>query len=1336
MALFHSNVLAPPLAQAGFWEERRQAVQGFTPSTPPPAPTPPLGPPFPDPSITGNRRGFSTLSPRVRARGTPIPAWLLEAIGPYGEVREISLTPSRGAAPQRLIILLQDAHEVLEAQTNLARILQQLIEQQDITLIGLEGAHGPFNLEPFRSFSHREAAKDVADDLLRRAYISGPEYVGITSPKRPLLWGVDDPAHYVTNVQAFKTTLPEEPPALAAHAALVKTLDTLKPQLYSPELAAFDAKSHAYHAGTLSLGDYVTWLGPHQIDQEALFRELSQWETAHFEALATTPEQRLLITLTRQAALLKKLFQHSLTPEEWTAYQRERESIRHLPQHLAILLGSDVKVQRFTGLKPETLLDFLDPFERFYRAADARNHALLTNLLAKMDELRTSSPSPSMGEGGVRVKQGIAVLVAGGFHTPVLQTLLRNRQINYVTVTPKLTKIEDGTHYLDVFTRTRTPLEQLLLGEKLFVNPERPLILKGHEMIPDLAVNGDLVRRFGVLRLIVSLVFRKISLKAIQEELDQLHSAGKLSDTVSIAIQKREAQDPEFVTVALTLNTQRLVLLATQGQHLFQKAQVHWAALKAHLGVTKWQFADAVQDYLVEQHLIQTAIVPARPSLQEHLHIRFAHVKSQVTTLAIGLKRKGLAGVWIPTNATIHSNRAPIQDVIQKKDYHVRAITPQTFSYDPSYTFNAVFEVDEPTTKQLPALDALGALWGAERLATLVCTPLATMGGLVLGVLLLITFHPSNLLRRERVHTLAFSARLPRFTLHNLVRTSLRPPVQKSVSPLRPPLLLITQTTQPIRRTLKNFSPAVLSWRPAVCLFLSVAIPVVWVAMLGFTSSESLQLLNQLSGLSDAFPIVFGNLGSSDTTRPSDIGRRVDIHQALQEFVAVLNALGTLYETDANRTVQLQAMKTWATAVEDAWTKAFQKDAKPPALTKLLDLFKKPAENLTKANRDRLKEIEEMISGSSVSEHWKEQLLQVLQRQTLLVSQGSVLWRMMELPASKWIVGAMVLLCDTQGNELRLAIVRTHTPRQAKIGIDPALRVKAAYRWRRLLMVCRILHEIDHVWASPRNGFPHWVDGALHEGRTELRVSRYVTDFLKHSQSPFANELRTWLTLHLFPRCFPASALKDPPTRLIRFLLEKFGPYSNERQAAKALLGYPGAPSLFDPEEEIMKALESQWPSLPLARALGDFLPPGRSYLDPREVFRIAFEPASSRVHSIVHELQFVGSWFDRELEHIDIEQMIRARENVRSPKKVKQILEAVGRTIYDQKLLYTWAEELEALPEEGGVDPVKVMRQKVRADVERLVQQEFSDMKSKRSSHISLPPMLDFSIAQMMGAL
>lgn len=65
------------------------------------------------------------------------------------------------------VFLIQDVHMNREAQLNMAAVLESLIEKKKVGFVGVEGAFGPLDYTPFRSFPDPSVAKEVADAFLK-----------------------------------------------------------------------------------------------------------------------------------------------------------------------------------------------------------------------------------------------------------------------------------------------------------------------------------------------------------------------------------------------------------------------------------------------------------------------------------------------------------------------------------------------------------------------------------------------------------------------------------------------------------------------------------------------------------------------------------------------------------------------------------------------------------------------------------------------------------------------------------------------------------------------------------------------------------------------------------------------------------------------------------------------------------------------------------------------------------------------------------------------------------------------------------------------------------------
>ncbi|MBV9079844.1 MAG: hypothetical protein JO102_01855, partial [Elusimicrobia bacterium] len=162
-----------------------------------------------------------------------------------------------------------------------------------------------------------------------------------------------------------------------------------------------------------------------------LLPKVKDLEKDVFSALAKTPEESELVALNERVALMEKLTRFSLSPEEWKEYRDSSGSPAEAASAASRLLGRTVKAD----------VD-LSPFEDFYRQADGRSEKIIDNIL-----------------GGAT---GPRALVVGGFHTAEIAARLRSREVSYLVVTPKLTKVDEstGSAYLSVFAQEKTPLDR------------------------------------------------------------------------------------------------------------------------------------------------------------------------------------------------------------------------------------------------------------------------------------------------------------------------------------------------------------------------------------------------------------------------------------------------------------------------------------------------------------------------------------------------------------------------------------------------------------------------------------------------------------------------------------------------------------------------------------------------------------------------------------------------------------------------------------------------------------------------------------------------------------
>jgi hypothetical protein len=447
----------------------------------------------------------------------------------YGTVRKLSLPT--GQSNGKTIFHIQDVHQNSDAQNNISRALQQLIKDEKIQLIALEGAFEPLNVERFRQFSHRDTVQTVADYFLDENKISGPIHAAFVSAKpMPPILGVDDPVRHRANVEAYRQSIPKQEELKRFVADRKKEMRSEKKRVFNPNLFQFDETVEAYQEGRLALGQYAKNL-IHHGPPHPKFNAVRDFTTALGMEKSMDFKQ---VEIDRKR-LVQRLIEKLSPPETQrllalgSAYRmghvRYGDFYRELSK-LCVSKGvslSDLKemdayiryVLLSDAIDPEVLFEELNQLEKdaFATLAVAASEKQMVNrsrYLNVMGKLVNFSLTPmdwaeylalkddgqtfmegrsfdlisfeafyseaqardrAMSDNLIKTAARTSVLVTGGFHSSGMAPRLTKAGFTVVSFVPKIEKIETekGSAYLGVFSREKTPLEKLFQGEKLFL---------------------------------------------------------------------------------------------------------------------------------------------------------------------------------------------------------------------------------------------------------------------------------------------------------------------------------------------------------------------------------------------------------------------------------------------------------------------------------------------------------------------------------------------------------------------------------------------------------------------------------------------------------------------------------------------------------------------------------------------------------------------------------------------------------------------------------------------------------------------------------------------------
>ncbi|MCB4755800.1 MAG: aldo/keto reductase [Elusimicrobia bacterium] len=185
------------------------------------------------------------------------------------------------------------------------------------------------------------------------------------------------------------------------------------------------------------------------IKSDTLLNDVARWEKGILDELAKTPKEKRLTEASTYLHLVGKLIKFELTPEEWAEYKNVR--------HPGASRDPGRQLNLDSGFRRKD--DRLASFESFYEEADLRSQLMLSSIFNLQSVICNL--------------QLCRILVTGGFHTPEIAQRLREKDIGYLIVAPKITRVDStsGSAYLSVFSREKTPLEKLFVGEELFLSP-------------------------------------------------------------------------------------------------------------------------------------------------------------------------------------------------------------------------------------------------------------------------------------------------------------------------------------------------------------------------------------------------------------------------------------------------------------------------------------------------------------------------------------------------------------------------------------------------------------------------------------------------------------------------------------------------------------------------------------------------------------------------------------------------------------------------------------------------------------------------------------------------
>ncbi len=384
------------------------------------------------------------------------------------------------------------------------RLDSRLRRNDDKIQVFVEGGFGNDSLSFLRQYGSTEQRKNIARSYLQKGLIHGEEYLDLISDHDFQLWGVEDKDLYRQALELYRGVASERGRFESYLDKIQNTIEVLKPRILNPVLLSFENSYEKYRKGETSFVVYADILmsqpikgrypnfkrlqklkalekkldrlkvsPKHQktileriirsskaLNYSDLMTEQKAMENEVFQSLAQTPDEQNLLRSVRTLYFYRKLFNFQLTPEEYAEFKKAGDSIKPLTGFLNLKIMEQKQFYEHAAFLEPGFDEIVTSAEAFYTLTLKRDEKFIENMLNQAEQQRVTAVGVRLEntEGGFRTDNRrqdplLSVLITGGYHTANLKSILRSKNISYISLRPQVLHETNQKRY-----------EQILLG--------------------------------------------------------------------------------------------------------------------------------------------------------------------------------------------------------------------------------------------------------------------------------------------------------------------------------------------------------------------------------------------------------------------------------------------------------------------------------------------------------------------------------------------------------------------------------------------------------------------------------------------------------------------------------------------------------------------------------------------------------------------------------------------------------------------------------------------------------------------------------------------------------
>ncbi len=396
--------------------------------------------------ILSNNTGYAAVKSSVGAGLVPA----LEG-HPQGVPLQFNIPADLGTLEEsfkgtsgKTIIYIQDAHDSLEAQENIAKLINHLVEKQGVKTVFEEGYEGPVPTDDYFDFIKDPKIKEkVSYFFLDKLRLGGAEYAHINRKKEFDLIGADNRKLRLENIRYYRRSAKRQKQTREGLQALSSEIQKLANQNFSKELKEWMKLKDRFEKNEIGLDDYLKRFWPAALDHirdydaKTLFKAIEEREHTFSEKLLRNDRDRQIFQYSRDLSLLSRLNEIQMSAPEFEILKNRfsRLNTQEFADFIAKNSGHAIVLSKKWEKNIQNAIHF---YEMAHKRDDAIEKTLQSYASSPLSfpRKRESNGSPIKTFG-----DDIAVLVFGGFHKDAIREILKRNGFSYFISSPKISEL-------------------------------------------------------------------------------------------------------------------------------------------------------------------------------------------------------------------------------------------------------------------------------------------------------------------------------------------------------------------------------------------------------------------------------------------------------------------------------------------------------------------------------------------------------------------------------------------------------------------------------------------------------------------------------------------------------------------------------------------------------------------------------------------------------------------------------------------------------------------------------------------------------------------------------